>query len=253
MGPFLSIAANWRVRAVLCGAALAFAVTAARANQPYVTDDADVLERGAGEVYLFSDGDLARGDVSQGLAGLDLAYGISDRLEFDATLRFDREAHGHAARYGMDAAELGFEYRLFEQKGWRPALAVAPSLALPFGHRALAAQCPCATLPLWVQWEFGAWTASGGGGYRAGYGTNGRLGWFAGAALTRALSRRLSLGVEAFHLAPQAADEGAYEGVDAVLILAAGRRLEIGFSAGLGAENARMNRLTYRFAMGWKT
>ena len=53
-----------------------------------------------------------------------------------------------------------------------------------------------ALLPVWAQKDFGPWSVFGGGGYAINPGTGNRNYWTGGVAFTRAVSQRLTLGLE---------------------------------------------------------
>jgi hypothetical protein len=54
-----------------------------------------------------------------------------------------------------------------------------------------------AFLPVWAQKDTGQWSVFGGGGYAINPGAGNRDYWMGGVALTRQVSKRLLLGVEA--------------------------------------------------------
>ena len=117
-----------------------------------------------------------------------------------------------------------------------PELALFPRLLVP-----LAGSQPRhlgAVLPAWLGWSAGPWTLFGGGGLLLSPEGSGHAAPFAGLALTRRLSERLTLGVEAYHVA--ATDPGAR----AFAAAAAGLEFQLAghwsllASAGPGLEHA---------------
>lgn len=188
----------WRVAA----AALALAAAPAAAGPPYVTDDPEPTELGQWEIYAFSAASGARRDW-EGDAGLDLNFGALPDVQLTATLPI---SFSHAAtaigrrrtRSGAGDVELGVKYRFLKQEKAGLDAAIFPRALLPTGGRRFGTGRASFLLPLWLGRDFGRWSLFGGGGYTINPGSGSRDFWQGGVALTRSVSKRLSLGGEAW-------------------------------------------------------
>ena len=130
-----------RLLALVFGIALA-----ARAQQPFLTDDADVTETGHFHLELLTEHDLlqrgAYPALRQNTTRLQVTYGVMDRMEigFDDPLLFiyNDEATGIPNAYGLGDLDLQMKYTVRkEQQGSRmPAIAVGFYVELPTGNSA---------------------------------------------------------------------------------------------------------------------
>ena len=181
--------------------ALPFALLCAApafAGPPYDTDDPEPTDNGHWEIYSFLAAQGFRG-TTEGAAGLDLNFGAAPGIQLTATLpiEFARD-HGFAA--GAGAAVLGVKYRFLhnEATGW--SVAAFPRVILPTGSNGFGARRAAYQLPVWGQKDFGhGWSLFGGGGYTINRGAGNRSYWKEGVALTRDVTRRLTLGGEVTH------------------------------------------------------
>ena len=185
-----------------CGAALLFS-TQALAGPPYVTDDPEPTAKGHWEDYTFASGTNVPGQT-QGAGGLDLNYGAAKDLQLSAVLSL---GYSRCAGYrvGLGDLELGAKYRFVHQTdgGWLPDVSVFPALDLPTGARAFGTGHASLSLPIWMEKDFGKWSAFGGGLYDINPGAGNRNFGLLGWALTRAVTDRLNLGAEIYHQTPQ--------------------------------------------------
>lgn len=121
-------------------------VLAGRAQQPFLTDDADVTETGHSHLELSTEHDLlqhgAYPALRQNTTRLQATYGVMDRMEigFDDPLLFiyNDKATGIPNAYGLGDLDLQMKYTLREeQQGSRvPAIAVGFYVELPTGNSA---------------------------------------------------------------------------------------------------------------------
>ena len=95
--------------------------------------------------------------------------------------------------------ELAAKYRFLHQDLFGLDVAVFPRVFLPSGSRQIGDDQASFLLPIWVQKDWGKWSAFGGGGCQ--FSAAGRSHDFCmyGATLTRQISPKLQLGLELFH------------------------------------------------------
>jgi hypothetical protein len=93
-------------------------------------------------------------------------------------------------------------------------------------------------LPVWLQKDFGAWTAYGGGGYLINPGAGNKNHWFAGAVLLRKITDKLTVGVELFHQTSSARGTPDSTGYNVGGVYDISERIHILMSAGSGIQNS---------------
>lgn len=217
----------------LTGLAALVCPAAAVAGPPYGTDDPVPTDRGAWEIYAFADGTIGGG--YDGTAGLDLNYGAATDIQLTATLPVDARI-GSAGRVRFGDVELGVKWRFADDPRHGAALAVFPRAILPTAagnHGGIAV-----LLPVWGQVDRGKWSVFGGGGLLVAPGAGRHNAWQGGIAVTRQVSPRLVMGLEA-------TAEGATE-PDAAGVWA----LSIGSSWKLGGPFSLLMRAGPQFAFG---
>ena len=187
-------------RAALAAAALSVGLfgAAVRAGPPYATDDPEPTELGHWEIYAFSAASGAHRDWDAD-AGLDLNYGAVEGVQLTATLpvSFSHEGGSGRTRSGAGDVEFGVKYRFLSQDRDGVDAAIFPRVILPTGGHRFGTGRASYLLPLWLERDFGRWSLFGGGGYTINPGAGNRNSWQGGVAVTRAVSKRLSLGGEA--------------------------------------------------------
>ncbi len=169
------------------------------AGPPYVTDDPEPTRTGGWENYLFATGTNTPGTAA-GQAGVELNYGAATNLQLSLTLP-EGYAVSHRVRAGAGDLDLGVKYRLLQASNdsWLPDMAVFPSLAVPTGTRSFGTGHIALFLPVWLEKDFGRWSAFGGGGFGLQSGARQRNYALSGIALTRSCGPRLNLGIEIYH------------------------------------------------------
>jgi hypothetical protein len=190
------------IRRLLLGLALLAIATPAVAGPPYETDDPVPTDAGHWEIYGFS-GAEGLGKVYDGVAGFDLNYGPVKDVQLTATLPFNF-SHDGATKSGLGDVELGVKYRFYHDDAKGFAIATFPRVILPTATNGFGSGKTGLLLPVWAQKDWGKWSLFGGGGYRINPGTGNRDYWLASIALTRDVSERLSLGIEAKRQGPDA-------------------------------------------------
>jgi hypothetical protein len=187
-----------RTVARIGAAGLAWWAGAAAAGPPYVTDDPEPTDLGHWEIYAFAGGTSVEHGYEGGV-GVDLNYGLVKDVQITATLPLEVAHSGGAAGPGTRAAagdvEIGVKYRFLHGAGLD--VAAFPRVILPTAGKGFGSGRVALLLPVWAQRDFGPWSLFGGGGYTINPGAGNRDFWQSGAALTRTVSPRLSLGGEA--------------------------------------------------------
>ena len=136
----------------------------ALAGPPYVSDDPQPTDYRHFEIYAFTAGTAARGDVG-GASGIDFNYGAAPDLQLTATLPigFDRPTGGKNS-FGLSNIELAAKYRFLHQDSFGLDVSIFPRIFLPSGSNVVGNSAPALLLPVWVQKDWaGGWSAFGGG------------------------------------------------------------------------------------------
>jgi hypothetical protein len=197
---FLRLIPCWAMLAattILCS-------TPSLAGPPFRTDDAELVEFQHFEINLFSTGTKASGGWGTVLPALEANYGVLPNVQLHAVLPQGYTAPvGGRSGFALGDVELGVKYRFINpgEDDWFPQVAVFPLVEVPVGNQKLGFSSGHAQvfLPVWLQKEFGPWTAYGGGGYWINPGAGNKNWGFVGAALWRKVTDQLNVGVEVFH------------------------------------------------------
>lgn len=222
-----------RIRRWAATAALILGAARAWAGPPYATDDPEPTDLGHWEIYAFASGVRDHGAL-EGAAGLDLNYGLVNDVQLTATLPLAFADDREPTQAGAGDVELGIKYRFFEREAAGVSLAIFPRVILPTASRRFGTGRVRLLLPVWAQKDFGPWSLFGGGGYTLNPGAGNRDFWQAGAALTREVSPRLSLGGEVSHEGPDAAGAHAVTSFGLGGIYRLGGPFSLLFSGGPG-------------------
>jgi hypothetical protein len=192
---------RWAAGLSVCSAVL-LAVTPAMAGPPYLSDDPEPTDYKHYEIYVFSNGFVTR-DGTSGAGGLDINYGGAPNLQLTATLpvAYDFPALG-AASAGPGNIELAAKYRFLTQQNFGLDVAVFPRVFLPSPSSNVGDAHASLLLPIWVQKDWGDWSAFGGGGCELNRGGNSQNFCEAGLVVTRQLTKALQVGFEIFHQTP---------------------------------------------------
>jgi hypothetical protein len=189
-------------------AALLLLSSSASAGPPFITDDPEPTDYQHWEVYIFSQGVHATGEISGVVPpSCDCNYGglPNVQLHFQPGMAISRP-EGKAMQWGVGDTEFGIKYRFLEQDkaSWVPSVAIYPLLEAPTGNaaRGLGTGRTHAFVPLWIQKDLGDWTTFGGGGYWINPGPGNKNHWFVGWVLERKITDKFTLGVELFHETP---------------------------------------------------
>jgi hypothetical protein len=197
-----SIVQSIVARVWVCGTLL-LAVTPATAGPPYLTDDPEPTDYQHFEIYAFANGFATR-DGTSGESGLDINYGGAPNLQLTATIpaAYDFPALGTVVA-GPGNVELAAKYRFLTQQNFGLDVAVFPRVFLPSLATNVGDQHASLLLPLWVQKDWGDWSAFGGGGCELNRSSDNSQNFCeAGVVVTRQWTKALQIGLEIFHQTP---------------------------------------------------
>ncbi len=184
------------------------------AGPPYVTDDPEPTDTGHWEIYAFADGLDASG-VTAGESGLDMNYGAARNLQLTLVLPAAYSTAGGGSA-GFGTIEMAAKFRLLDAENG-PHLAFFPRIFLPTATGGLGSPRASLLLPIWVGQDWGPWSVFGGGGWQLNPGAGNHDFWTGGVAVTRDLTKTLSLGAEVWGHTRDATDGRDFAGVNAGL------------------------------------
>lgn len=186
-------------RRLYSGLALVLALAAhpAVAGPPFLTDDPEPTETGHWEIYgpyVEADG---RGAEFAGSTGVELNYGAAKDLQLTMGLPVAYAHDNSGWQWGGGDLKVSAKYRFYHDEVSGVQFAAFPGVTLPTASHRLGAGRVTALLPVWAQKDMGKWSVFGGGGYAINPGAGNRDYWTGGVAVTRQVTNRLLLGVEA--------------------------------------------------------
>ena len=187
---------------ILLGLISLGAASPALAGPPYETDDPVPTDTGHWEIYSFA-GAEGLGKAYDGVTGFDLNYGPVEDVQLTATLPLNF-AHDVSTETGVGDVEIGVKYRFFKDEAKGVAIAIFPRVILPTASNGFGSGKVGLLLPVWGQKDWGKWSLVGGGGYRVNPGLGNRNYWLASILVTREISDKFSLGIEAKRQGPDA-------------------------------------------------
>ena len=179
---------------------------ALHAGPPFLTDDPVPTDAGHWEIYGPALELAGKGAAFDGSAELELNYGAAPDLQLTMSLplALAHDSAGLRARRGY--MELAAKYRFFHDEAHGISIAAFPALTLPTAAGGMGNRRVTALLPVWGQKDLGAWSVFGGGGFAINPGAGNRNYWTGGMAVSRPVTRRLTLGVEADRQGADAVD-----------------------------------------------
>lgn len=104
-----------------------------------------------------------------------------------------------SAQWGFGNVELGAKYRFLTQQNFGLDVAVFPQMILPTVSANIGTSHASFLLPVWLEKDWGPWSAFGGGGCELNRGGASRDFCEAGLAVTDQVRTDLQLGMEIFH------------------------------------------------------
>ena len=227
---------RWGGTSVLLATALASA-TPVSAGPPFVTDDPVPTDHGHWEVYNFVAGVRADG-ATGGQAGFDINYGAAKDLQLTAVVPLGYDTG--EGRAGLSNVELAAKYRFLRQDkaSLAPDVAFFPRVITPTGGVRLGAGHVQLLLPVWAEKDFGPWAVFGGGGLTLNPGRDQRDYWLTGVGVTRALTKKLSVGAEVYHHTRDSRDGADYTAVNLGALYRLSDHWSVIGAAGPGLQNA---------------
>jgi hypothetical protein len=191
---------------VLCAALFCAGAIPAHAGPPYLSDDPEPTDYQHYEIYTYSSGTTAR-DGAGGESGIDFNYGGAPNLQLTATLpiAYDFPAEGSSVG-GFGNVELAAKYRFLTQDTIGLDVAFFPRVILPSASSIVGEQHASFLFPVWVQKDWGDWSAFGGGGCEINRGGASQDFCEGGVVVTRKISSNLQMGLELFHQTPDTHD-----------------------------------------------
>jgi hypothetical protein len=186
----------------ICCALLLSVVSRGIAGPPYKSDDPEPTDYKHFEIYTFSNGTVTRDDRS-GEAGIDFNYGAAPNLQLTAVLPAGYDfAAGSPTVVALSNIELAAKYRFLTQEVVGFDLAIFPRVFLPSASSAVGERHVSLLVPLWLEKDWGQWSAFGGGGCEINRGGDSENFCLMGLAVTRQFTTKLQLGLEIFHQTP---------------------------------------------------
>lgn len=207
---------------LLLGCALiSAAASPVLAGPPYLTDDPEPTDYKHFEIYAFGEGTATR-DGNSGESGIDFNYGAAPNLQLTATVPagFAIPVSGSPAA-GLSNVELAAKYRFLTQEQAGVDVAIFPRLFLPSASTMIGERHASVLFPLWLEKDWGSWSAFGGGGCEINRGGDSQNFCMAGAVVTNQITKPLQIGVELFHQTPDT------QGNRATTLVGAGFRYDL--------------------------
>ncbi len=186
-------------RFLIAAVALA-AAPPAIAGPPYLADDPVPTDTDHFEIYAFVSGEHSNSIGDPDLdadAGLDLNYGAFKGVQLTATLPVSF-SHDRLSgwRSGTGDLELGIKYRFLNDEKNSISAAIFPRLIVPTSSLQREEKARL-LLPLWIEKDWsGGVSLFGGGGYELNRGRGNRDFFQAAVALSKDLSKTMSVGGE---------------------------------------------------------
>lgn len=177
---------------------IALAVPApAWAGPPFLTDDPEPTETGHWEIYgpfMESDG---KGADFQGAVGVEVNYGAAPGVQLTVELPVAYVHDAAGMKWGTGDVAVSVKYRFYHDEAAGFSLAAFPGVTLPTAGNGMGRDRVAGFLPVWFQKDAANWSVFGGGGYAINPGGGNRNYWTGGITVSRQVTPRLLIGVEA--------------------------------------------------------
>lgn len=98
---------------------------------------------------------------------------------------------------GAGDVAVSAKYRFYHDEDAGLSIAAFPGITLPTASNGQGSGKVTALLPVWAQKDIGPWSLFGGGGYAINPGVGNRNYWTGGIAVSRQMTSKLLLGIEA--------------------------------------------------------
>lgn len=169
----------------------------ALAGPPFITDDPVPTDTGHWEIYAPLVEAEGRGADVEGSAGFEINYGAARDVQLTLAVPIAYAHDASGGQTGLGDMEVSAKYRFYHNETSGFSIAAFPGITIPTASHGLGAGRVTAFLPVWAQKDMGPWSVFGGGGYAINPGAGNRNYWSGGIAVTRQVSKRLLLGIEA--------------------------------------------------------
>lgn len=193
----------------ITGLLLALTGSSALAGPPFLTDDPEPTETGHWEIYAPMAELNGQSRDRDGALGVEVNYGAAPGLQLTLGVSSAMQHSDGRTQWGMGDIEMSAKYQFYRSADDTFSIAAFPGITLPTASHHLGADHVTALLPVWAQKDIGAWSVFGGGGYAINPGAGNRDYWTGGIAVTREITSKLLLGIEADRDGPDSADARA--------------------------------------------
>ena len=236
------------MKSVFAWLLLLFSASTTVAGPPFRTDDPEPVMYHHSEAYLFSTGTREAGGIGGIGPAVEFNYGpLPDMmLHLVAPIAYDSPKEG-PSHFGYGDTELGIKYRFVHETDVFPSIGIFPLAEIPTGDpdKALGNGKAQYFLPIWLQKDYGKWTAYGGGGYWIHPGSGDKDYWFSGILIQYEFSASSYLGGEFFYQTADTEDGEASHAFNLGGSLPLGKNFQLLFSAGRGLTNTSINQFSY--------
>jgi hypothetical protein len=176
---------------------LALAPTAAWAGPPFLTDDPEPTETGHWEIYAPLIEGEGLGKDYEGSVAAEFNFGAAPDVQVTVGVPIGYSHDTTGSEWGAGDLAVSVKYRFYHDEAAGLSIAAFPGLTLPTASNNMGNTKTTAFLPVWFQKDTGAWSVFGGGGYAVNPGAGNRNYWTGGIALSRQMSSKLLIGIEA--------------------------------------------------------
>lgn len=185
------------LRILLTTACVVSFATTAWAGPPFLTDDPEPTDTGHWEIYGPLIEGEGRGSDFEGTTGVEVNYGAAKNLQITVGLPVAYAHDSTGWQWGGSGLSVSAKYRFYHDEGTGLQIAAFPGVTIPTASNGMGAGKVTGLLPIWCQKDSGKWSIFGGGGYNINPGAGNRDFWSGGIAVTRQLSDKFMLGLEA--------------------------------------------------------
>lgn len=222
------------------------------AGPPYITDDPIATDLHHTELFLFGAYENIKFGTELDAPGIEFNYGIFPNVEFAlifslATVRpnpqIDEEGEEEEVinASGFSDTQVELKYQFLKESTCLPSVAIVPTYVMPTGddERGLGNGHGWYLLPLWLQKNWGKWTAYGGGGYAYNPVKETNNFWFGGVVVQREINDKLTLGGELYSQGSIARDEKSFTLINLGVTYNLRRDVDLLFSIGNNISGSR--------------
>lgn len=177
--------------------AMLLSPASAWAGPPFLTDDPEPTETAHWEIYGPFFESEGKGADFTGAAGVELNYGAAPDVQLTLELPVAYTHDPAGMKWGAGNVAVSVKYRFYRDENAGFSIAAFPGMTLPTAGNGMGAGRVTGFLPIWFQKDAGSWSVFGGGGFALNPGEGNRNYWTGGIAVSRQITSRLLIGVEA--------------------------------------------------------